>query len=184
MRLFSCLGAALAVALPLLFGSRSASAAPPPATPKVLQIWTSKDKGFFYTFSDAADGSLSIDKDYASQKQTLFNGVSVVLFDNGSLVFGTIQATQLTPIAVLAEVNTSDLTYTLGHFKSSDGKTFFDGSVNASSDLKTAFFEGTLTEIGQDPKASKTTHIELSLAAPASNTTPPSGNTVNPGTRM
>ncbi len=167
-------------ALPLLVAPRPAAAAPPPSTPapKVLQAWTSTDKGLFLTFSDAADGTLSLDKDYATEKQTQFNGVSVVLFDNGALVLGTIQGTQLNALAVLAEVNSTDMTFIVGHSKSSDGKTFFDGTVNASSDLKKAFFEGTLIEIGQDPKASKTTHIELNLAvptaAPASNPAPTS----------
>jgi len=175
---------AVALALPLLFASRSATAAPPltspptPPAPKALAVWTSKDKGFFFTWSDGADGSLSGDSTYASQKQAQLSGASVVLFDNGSLVLGTIQNTQLNVIAQLAAANSTDLTFILGHSKSSDGKTFFDGSVNASTDLKSAFFEGTLTEISQDGKSSKTTHIELDLAAPGS--TPPSSPSTTP----
>ena len=176
-------GRAMVLALPLLVASRAATAAPPPttppATPKVLHLWTSTDKGAFFTFSDAADGTLTVDNTYATQKQTQFSGASVVLFDNGVLVLGTIQNSQLNPIGVLAELNTSDLTYILGHSKSSDGKTFFDGTVNASTDLKTAFFEGTLTEISADSTSSKTTHIELDLATPTQ-TTPSTPST--PGT--
>lgn len=168
---------AVALALPLLFASRAATAAPPlttppaPPAPKVLALWNTTDKGFFFTFSDAADGSLSSDSTYASQKQAQFSGISVVLFDNGALVLGTIQNNQLNAIAQLAEVNTKDLTYTLAHSKSADGKTFLDGTVSAATDLKTGFLELTLTEISQDGKSSKTTRIEFALSN--SNPVPP-----------
>ena len=148
---------------------------PTPPAPKVLAAWNSIDKGFFFTFSDGADGTLTADKTYAAQKQAQFAGASVILLDNGALVLGTIQNSKLNVIAALSEVNSSDLTFIVGQSKSADGKTFVDGAVYAATDLKTAGFSGNVLEVGADGKSSKTTHIELDLAVPG--TTPPSMGT-------
>jgi hypothetical protein len=163
-------GAVLALALPLLSAPMRASA----ANVNVIAQAAGDPDPFTISWTDSADGSVSIDDKMASQIHDLFAGVQYLFTDNNQLLLGQAKGSDLSLILPAAnQIHNSKNTDFIVHLRSKDGKMFLDGEVLRFTDNPAKGYAQFTLLLLDSSGASASTLIEQSLAFPTGTSSAP-----------
>jgi len=164
MKIVSMLGAAFALALPLLSASRPAAA----ADVKAIAVAVGDSDPFAMSWVDTADGKLDLDDSMAGQIHDLFAGVQYILTDSGQLLLAQGSGSNVNLIVPAAnQVHNSKNTDFVVHVRSKDARLFLDGEiVRYSSDPSKGFASFTLLLLdGKGGSVSTLIDQDLSFAS-------------------
>jgi hypothetical protein len=126
---------------------------------------------FVVAFADGANGEISLDKDTGQRVHDKLAGVHYVIADNGQLLVGSLNGTELTDVlpAGAALSVSKDNSYFVIHSRSADRRTFVDGELfRLTSDPSKGLAIFTLTLFDSQGN-SRSVHVEQDLTFAASN---------------